>query len=113
ENAEPSAPELESHPLVVNLRQQIDTLKGMFSLATATIADKDKEIALWEKKFAAQVEISEEWKANYNREHVLRLQAEGLFKMAEHKLNVSRSWGKVKSIATVAAAGVAAYALLK
>jgi hypothetical protein len=49
----------------------------------------------------------------YDKEHALRLSAEGLFKIAEHELKVNKFWGKVKTIAIVTVAGSLAYSILK
>jgi chromosome segregation ATPase len=100
----PTTPEIESLPIVINLRAQVKTLNEMFSLATETINDKDDIIREWEAKFNSQFKITMEWKAMYDNEHALRVQAEGLFKLSEQarKPNV---WKTIGYIAGAAALG--------
>jgi predicted nucleic acid-binding Zn-ribbon protein len=60
--AEPEQPELESEPLVVNLRFQIKTLTNMFTLAQSTITTQSQEIEELRGKCAALQAIGAEWK---------------------------------------------------
>jgi uncharacterized coiled-coil protein SlyX len=103
--AEPSQPELETQPLVINLRAQIGNLTRMVSIGAEVIENKDGIIADWSAKFDAQVTISETWKRAYETEHRLRLLSEDLNKSLEHQGKVSRLYGKV-SMAALAGAGV-------
>jgi uncharacterized coiled-coil protein SlyX len=110
QNSEPAQPELETQPLVINLRAQIGNLTESLSINARVIAEKDGIIADWSAKFDAQAIISETWKAAYEREHRLRLSAEDLNISLEHQAKSIRLFGKV-SMATLAGAGV--YLLLK
>jgi len=101
---EPSQPELEGEPLVVNLRAQIAKLTEAFDLSQNTVAIQAQEIEAWKVKFDAAMTIGKEWKAQYDREHILRLASEGLFKISEHRLKVNGLWGKAKTAIIVGAA---------
>jgi hypothetical protein len=76
EAAEPVAPELETHPLVINLRAQIAEWKLKFSLAQDVIAEKDRIIAARDAQLVIQVRLTDEWKANYNSLYALYLNCE-------------------------------------
>ena len=104
-NAEPTQPELETQPLVINLRAQIGNLTKLYGVSLDIITAKDGIIADWSAKFDAQVTISETWKSAYERERRLRLTAEDLNKSLEHQGKVSRLYGKLTT-AGLAAAGV-------
>ena len=111
QNAEPpTTPEVEAMPIVINLRGQIAKLTEMFSLAQEAISARDTEISILKQMYANQVEISNEWKANYDREHALRLSCEGLVKHLESSVKASKFLNKA---AIVAVAGAVAYGLLK
>jgi hypothetical protein len=113
QNGEPNQPELETEPLVINLRGQIKTLTDMFSLAKQESEAKDRIILAWQDKYNAQVTISEAWKKQYDNEHALRVMAEDLFKSCEHSRKRSQLWGNVKAVAMGVAAGVAVKVLTK
>jgi len=104
-DAEPAQPELETQPLVINLRAQIGNLTKLYGVSLDIITAKDGIIADWSAKFDAQVTISETWKSAYERERRLRLTAEDLNKSLEHQGKVSRLYGKLTT-AGLAAAGV-------
>jgi uncharacterized coiled-coil protein SlyX len=70
----------------------ISDLLGTIELKDSIIAEKDGQLANWKAKHEAQVIISETWKAGYEREYALRLQAEGLFKIAEHGRKAGKFW---------------------
>ena len=112
-NAEPVYPEMEAHPLVVNLRGQVATLTDMFTLSQETITTQGKQLDAFVGKYDAQVSISEEWKKSYENEHQLRLMGEGLIKTLENKVKSTRFWGRAKTVAIVAAGGYVAYTLVK
>lgn len=95
EAAEPVAPELETHPLVINLRAQIAEWKGKFSLAQGAIVEKDKIIFSLRGQLAVQMKLTEEWKANYEREYALRLTSDGLRLGLEKKLYGGKIWKTV------------------
>jgi len=63
-----------------------------------------------DQRFTAQVAISDEWKSQYEREHTLRVQAEGLFKLSEHSRKLNKN---IKNIALAVAGASVAYGLLK
>ena len=86
---EPIVPELETHPLIINLRAQIRTLEKQAHFSLAIIDAQATALAAWEAKFDAQVSISESWKQRYETEHALRLEAERLFKLCEKSRRVT------------------------
>jgi hypothetical protein len=90
---EPAQPELETQPLVINLRLQIKFLNGLVESNLGIIGDKDRIIQAWESRFNAQVDISEAWKKRYENEHALRVQAEKLFTKSEHARKSNRLTG--------------------
>ena len=108
----PTTPEIESLPIVINLRGQVSRLTEMFTLANSIIAEKDKIIKAWEVKFAAQVDISESWKKQYEDEHTLRLACEGMNKTLESKVRTIAFRGKIWTAAALVAGGYAGYRLL-
>jgi hypothetical protein len=113
QNAEPSYPELEKHPLVLNLREQIKTLENMYSLAIETIDKQSLVIDAWTVKYNLQVGISAAWEKQYNDEKTLRLMSEGLsdkWKLAAQRAAKNNKLYKVLAIAGGAIAG---YALIK
>jgi uncharacterized coiled-coil protein SlyX len=95
QDAEPAQPELEREPLVINLRAQIATLTRAFSLSQEVVAEREGQIAAWSAKYDAQAQISAEWMAAYEREHALRLAAEGLFKLGERRAGLNKTITKV------------------
>lgn len=103
---EPHQPELETEPLVINLRAQVARLSEMFALAMAANADQQRVITSWETKYDAQVSVSESWKRRYESELALRLQVEKLFRLSEQRRRSSRFWKAAAIVGT--AAGVAA-----
>ena len=86
EAVEPVAPELEAHPLVINLRAQISEWKVKFSLAQGVIAEKDEVIFSLRGQLAIQVTLTNEWKANYEHEYTLRLNCEKGIALYQKKL---------------------------
>lgn len=92
QNAEPVQPELESQPLVINLRAQVGNLTRMASISINIIAEKDAIIADWTAKFDAQVTISETYKTAYDREHGLRLTSDALRLDLEKQLYGGKFW---------------------
>ena len=110
---EPSQPELESQPLVINLRGQINKLSNMYSLSQQTITLQSEEIEVLRGKCNNLESIGTEWKQQYEKEHALRLSSEGLVKSLEKRVKAQGLLGKVKSAVIVGAAGYVAYSILK
>jgi uncharacterized coiled-coil protein SlyX len=98
---------------ITNLQSQVATLKGNLTLAYSIIEDKDAQITAWQVKFAASEQIFSEWKKAYEDEHRLRLMAEGLVTSLEKKQSRTLFVSKLKNVALVGLAGVAAYNLIK
>lgn len=109
-DSEPVQPELETQPLVINLRAQIGQLKGMVTLVQDIAQKQANEIDELKVKVALLEDVGKEWKSNYEREHTLRLQAEDLYNVCSR----SRKAGKaLTKVALVIAGAGAAYGLLK
>ena len=113
QNAEPVQPELESEPLVISLRAQVAKVTEMFHLSQGIVESQRGEIILWERKYEAQVSISNEWKGAYEREHSLRIQAEDLFNLCERRVKMNGFWGTVRGVAVGAATVLVVGALVK
>lgn len=110
QNAEPVQPELESEPLVINLRAQLSKLTTMFSLSEQTVTLQAEEISALKEKAILLEQVSVEWKSAYEREHQLRLMSEDLFKASERSRKTNKTLTK---IAYGVAAGSIVYGLLK
>ena len=107
---EPIQPELEGEPLVINLRKQIKWTTDMLVLTQGVVEDQKKQLAAWELKYDAQVEISESWKRQYENERALRVQAEDMFKVAEHRVGLNKT---ITTVALGLAAGAVLYGAIK
>ena len=97
---------------IVNLQAQVDELKVQFSLAMATINDKDAQLRAKDIKFDAQVKISDEWKRAYENEQTLRLRSESLTATSEKMQRISLFGSKVKDGAIVGLAIYVIYTLI-
>lgn len=107
---EPSTtPEIESLPIVINLRAQVARLTEMFSVSQQLVSQENEIIKAWETKFAAQVEITSAWKARYDNEHTLRIACEGLVGKYEH----ARKSGIWKTVGYAAGAFALGYVIAK
>jgi len=98
---------------ILNLQSQVATLKGNLTVAYSIIEDKDAQLGAWAIKFDAQAKISGEWKIAYEGEQKLRLMAEGLVERLENRVKTTLFVSKLKNVALVGLAGVAAYNLIK
>jgi hypothetical protein len=98
---------------VTNLVTQVATIKRNLTLAYSIIEDKDAQIGAWRIKFDTAEKISAEWKRAYEGEQKLRLMAEGLVTLCEKRQSRTLFASKLKNVAIVGLAGVAAYNLIK
>ena len=106
----PTTPEIESLPIVINLRGQVARLTEMFNLSQEAGKLKDQTIIALENKFTLQVAITDEIVGQLDREHALRLASESLANRAISRYKSSKFLNKA---AIVAVAGAVAYGLLK
>jgi hypothetical protein len=67
----------------------------------------------WQIKFDAQVEISSQWKHQYENEHILRLTTEALANKLETKLKLSKVLSTAKTVALIGAVGFIGYRAVK
>ena len=95
--------------IIVILKQEVIKWSEKFSIAEGIIQDKDAIIANWEKKFNAQVVISDEWKKQYEGEHTLRLLAEDINKKSENKLKIAKLGSNIKTLILIGAVGYVGY----
>jgi hypothetical protein len=95
------------------LTAMVDTWVEKYGVLEGVVVEKDKQIADWGRKYAAQVEISDAWKSKYEAEHTLRLSGETLNKVLEGKYRRARVTSAVKKVALIALAGVATYQFVK
>jgi len=110
---EPVQPELESEPLVINLRGQISSLTEMLSLSQEALTTQTLISDTLRGKVTNLEAMVDEWAGMYEREHLLRVQSEGLFKEADRKIRGYRLRGKVATVLTVAGAIVIGSQLLR
>jgi len=96
-----------------NLKAQVAAWAAKFSLCMANTNAKDEQIANLSAALNNQAQISESWKSQYEKEHALRLLAEGLFTNLEHRIKVSSFWSRAKTVALVAVGGGLVYSLVK
>jgi hypothetical protein len=113
DNEPPTTPDIEAMPIVVNLRGRVAKLTEMFTLSQDVVSLQAEEITALKGKCIALESIGDEWKKSYEKEHILRVQAEGLFKNLERRVKSQGLLGKVKSAVIVGAAGYVAYSILK
>jgi uncharacterized coiled-coil DUF342 family protein len=90
--AEPVQPELEAEPLVINLRAQIREFSLALKKAEKAIEDQAKEIADLKLDKEALKKWGESWKADWEKEHALRLNAEANWHSVEKKYKRAQ-WG--------------------
>ena len=110
-------PVLDQNPKVAEL---VASLDATIVLQGSLVEEQDgmikmlkSRITLGDERFNNQVQISEEWKSMYEREHTLRVQAEDLFKSCEHAKKTNKMWGNVKAVAVGVAVGVVVNAVSK
>jgi uncharacterized protein (DUF3084 family) len=98
---------------IANLQSQVNGLKAKCLQFESIIADKDAQLGGWMIKFEAQAGISETWKARYEAEYQLRLDADDMLKIQEKRVK-SLSFGtNIKTIAIIAVSGYLAYDLIR
>ena len=109
---EPEQPELESEPLVVNLRAQVRQLSLVIDSQELIIQGNDEIIFNLTQKYQAQLKISGEYKKMYDSEVALHVLAIKRLKVADKHISSLRFTGNVKNVLVIAG-GVMAYLLLK
>jgi len=82
---------------VANLKEQVRAWSEKFTLAQAIISEKDEIISSWALKYAAQVTISDSWKAKYESENHLRLLAEEGWNVTAKRLQRSSLSNGIKT----------------
>jgi hypothetical protein len=78
----PTTPEVESLPIVINLRAQVAAVTRAFNLSQNVVTTQGLEIKALKEKCVALEAIGDEWKAQAQREYALRVAAEGLAETA-------------------------------
>jgi len=110
---EPVQPELETEPLVINLRAQILELTLVVDTQEQIIQSNDKIIFNLTEKYQAQVGISDSYKAMHENEKELHRLAIDRLKIADKRIASLRFTGNAKNVLVVVAGGAIAYLLLK
>jgi hypothetical protein len=101
-------PVLDANPTMAEF---VASLDAGIVLRDNVINEQEKQIAtltaqgiLKDQRFAVQVKITDEWRANYDREHALRLAAEDLLKLGERRVGLNKT---IRNIALgIAGAGI-------
>lgn len=109
----PTTPDIEAMPIVISLRAQVRTLSEGFSLAMETIKKQEERIVLLERDKADLLSLVGSWKAQYEREHSLRLAAEGLYEDSQKVFGLFRLSGTVKNVVIGGLAAGTIYGLLR
>lgn len=110
---EPVQPELETEPLVINLRAQILELTLVVDTQEQIIQGSNKIIFNLTEKYNAQVGISDSYRAMYENEKELHRLAIDRLKIADRRIASLRFTGNAKNVLVVVAGGAIAYLLLK
>lgn len=106
QNAEPpTTPEVEALPIVISLRAQVARLSSMFTLSEAKCADYERIVASLKTELTAKDDIIASWRGQYENEHALRVQAEGLFKDYQRAYKANKFWRTTAIIAGAVAVG--------
>jgi|GEM_PF-6152814 len=106
--AEPSAsPDIEAHPLVLNLREQLRLQDARYAEARSVITQQAELISTLEAQTADLRLAAELWKAQYQAERALRLSAESTLKGTELRLRRTRAIQTLEHGALIALAGYA------
>jgi len=95
------------------LTSMVETWKAKYADLEGVVVEKDKQLSAWGAKYAAQVTISDSWKAQYEAEHRLRLSGETLLGTLEGKYRRAKLMSSVKNVALVALVGATAFQFIK
>ena len=95
------------------LRELDDTWGGKYRLLEGVVVEKDKQLLSWANKFAAQVVISDAWKAKYEGANRLLTISQSVNKSLIRKVKTQAILGNIKTGAVVAAAGYIIFNAIK
>ena len=95
------------------LRELDDTWGGKYRLLEGVVVEKDKQLLSWANKFAAQVVISDAWKAKYEGANRLLTISQSVIKGLARKVKTQAIIGNIKTGAVVAAAGYIIFNAIK
>jgi len=90
-NEPPTTPEIEALPVVISLRAQVRAFSLALATAEKTISDQSDTIFKLGQDKKDLWEWGTSWKAQYEREHTLRLASENLFKLSEHRFKLNKT----------------------
>ena len=109
--SEPSQPELESEPLVVNLRAQIKKMSLIIYEQEQIIQGNDKIIFNLKKQYSAQLTISEDYQKLYENEQRLHSLAVKRLSVSENRIRGLRFGHSLKNAGFVIVIGTLIYVI--
>lgn len=109
----PTTPEIEALPIVINLRAQVRQFSLALEAANQTISLQAQTITLLTQDKALLRERVDSWRGQYEREHALRLSAEGLYAKSTKVLGLFKLSGVAKDIVIGGLVAGTIYGLVK
>ena len=110
---EPDQPELESEPLVINLRAQIAKMSLVVNEQANIINNNDEIIFNLTQKYKSQLIISTDYKKLLDNEVELHILAVERIDILENRIRGLRFGSTVKTVGVLAGVGAVAYLLLR
>jgi len=98
---------------IENLMQQVEVWREKFSLAQGIITDKDEIIFSLNKKYEAQLKISDSYKSMYETLRVNTKKLEKIVTVQDRQIRILKLTSKLKTGIVAVTAGVILYSLLR
>ena len=108
---EPEQPELESEPLVVNLRAQIERMSLIIREQELVIHGNDKIIFSLKEQYSAQLKITEDYQKLYENEKRLHSLAVKRLSVTENRVRGLRFGHQLKNAGLVIVVGTLIYVI--
>ena len=108
---EPEQPELESEPLVVNLRAQIERMSLIIREQELVIHGNDKVIFSLKEQYSAQLKITEDYQKLYENEKRLHSLAIKRLSVTENRVRGLRFGHQLKNAGLVIVVGTLIYVI--
>ena len=109
--SEPVQPELESEPLVINLRAQIEKMSLIIYEQEQIIQGNDKIIFSLKEQYSAQLKITEDYKQLYENEKRLHSLAVKRLSVTEDRVRGLRFGHQLKNAGLVIVVGTLIYVI--